>query len=63
MIGVEPKNANDAFQSLAAGKIVKLDQPPNTIADGARTLSVGDITFHYLKQLDDFYESDEEMII
>jgi threonine dehydratase len=63
VIGVEPKNANDAYQSLKKGKIVKFDRPPHTIADGARTLSIGDITFHYLNQLDDFYEATEEKII
>jgi threonine dehydratase len=63
VIGVEPKLANDAVQSVKKGEIVRLDSPPNTIADGARTLSVGDITFQYLKQLDEFYEAEEDQII
>jgi len=63
VVGVEPKFANDAIQSIAKGEIVRLNHPPNTIADGARTLAVGNITFEYLKKLDEFYEADEEKII
>jgi len=63
VIGVEPKLANDAIQSLKAGKIINLNSPPNTIADGARTMHIGDITFKYLKNLDDFYEAEENEII
>lgn len=63
VIGVEPKLANDAFRSIKTGKIQKLELPPNTIADGARTISVGNITFEYLKQLDDFFEAEENQII
>jgi len=63
VIGVEPKLANDAIQSFQSGNIQKLNSPPNTIADGARTMSVGEITFEYLKQLDDFFEAEENDII
>jgi threonine dehydratase len=63
VIGVEPKIANDAIQSVSCGSIQNLSTPPNSIADGARTMSVGDLTFEYLKQLDEFYEADEEEII
>jgi threonine dehydratase len=63
VIGAEPKDANDAAESLRKNSIHTLSSTPNTIADGARTLSVGDITFWYLKQLDDFYEIEEEDII
>jgi threonine dehydratase len=38
---VEPAMANDFVQSLAAKRIVIQDQEPQTIADGARTRSVG----------------------
>ena len=37
----EPLLANDASRSLKAGKIIANEQEPQTIADGARTLSVG----------------------
>lgn len=61
--GVEPLNANDAAQSLRQNKIFAFTETPKTLADGARTPSVGDITFEHLKQLDHFYEAPEEAII
>lgn len=39
--GVEPAMADDFVQSLAAGHIVAHEREPQTIADGARTRSVG----------------------
>ena len=63
VIGAEPKNANDAAESLRKNSIQTLNSTPDTIADGARTLSVGELTFEYLKQLDDFFEIEEEDII
>lgn len=59
VVGAEPLAGNDAAQSLRAGTIQKLEQAPETLADGAMTLAVGDITFEYLKQLDEFYEISE----
>jgi len=47
VIGAEPLNADDAFQSLKAGKIIQQTNP-NTIADGLRT-SLGDVTFPIIK--------------
>jgi threo-3-hydroxy-L-aspartate ammonia-lyase len=41
LIGAEPLLANDAVRSLKAGKIITNDAEPQTIADGARTLSLG----------------------
>jgi threonine dehydratase len=41
VIGAEPAIANDAARSLKAGEIVRNDSEPQTIADGARTLSLG----------------------
>lgn len=43
--GVEPEIADDVRQSLAAGVRVRLPAPPPTIADGVRSLSVGELTF------------------
>lgn len=43
VIGVEPEAGNDAQQSLRSGKIVHIPLP-NTIADGAQTLHVGNLT-------------------
>lgn len=62
-MGVEPLNANDAAESLRKGSIQRLSAPPKTLADGAMTMAVGDITFEYLKKLDDFFEIEEEPII
>ena len=62
VIGVEPLNANDAAQSLKSDSIVSLDKSPETLADGARTLSISDRTFYYLKQCDDFFEVEEKDI-
>ncbi len=39
--GAEPLLANDAARSFAAGAIVKNDFEPQSLADGARTLSLG----------------------
>ena len=41
VIGAEPLMGNDAARSLKAGHIVANETEPLTIADGARTLSVG----------------------
>ncbi|HYV03869.1 MAG TPA: threonine/serine dehydratase [Blastocatellia bacterium] len=41
VVGAEPLMANDAARSLQAGHIVTNDSEPQTIADGARTVSVG----------------------
>jgi threonine dehydratase len=45
----EPLLGNDAFRSLEAGKIIANEQEPNTIADGARTLSLGNLNWEILQ--------------
>lgn len=62
VIGAEPLSGNDAAESLRKNTIQRLPAAPDTLADGARTLSVGDITFEYLKQLDEMYEIGESQI-
>jgi threo-3-hydroxy-L-aspartate ammonia-lyase len=52
VIGVEPEAGNDAQQSKRAGKIVKIDTP-QTIADGAQTQFVGQLTFPVIQELVD----------
>ncbi|GAB7534839.1 threo-3-hydroxy-L-aspartate ammonia-lyase [Burkholderia sp. 22PA0099] len=47
--GVEPEAGNDAQQSLAAGRIVRIDTP-KTIADGAQTQYLGQLTFEILRR-------------
>lgn len=62
IIGVEPKNADDAYRSLRENKIIPQTNP-NTIADGLRT-SLGDITFPILKEfLKEIITVSEEEII
>ncbi|MBE9013610.1 pyridoxal-phosphate dependent enzyme, partial [Pseudanabaenaceae cyanobacterium LEGE 13415] len=44
IIGVEPKRADDATRSFYSKTLQKVENP-NTIADGARTASLGTLTF------------------
>lgn len=62
VIGAEPLQANDAACSLRENRIVSLSAPAKTLADGAATPAIGEFTFPYLKQLDGFYEINEERI-
>jgi threonine dehydratase len=50
VIGAEPLLANDAARSLQAGHIVANEQEPQTIADGARTVSIGQHNWAILRQ-------------
>jgi len=62
VIGVEPKNADDAYQSLKAGKIIPVKNP-NTIADGLRT-SLGSNTFRIIREkVDQIITVSEEEIV
>ncbi len=60
----EPLLGNDAARSLREGRIVKNEQEPATLADGARTISIGEhnwkILWHGLK---DVIEVSEEKLI
>lgn len=47
--GVEPAAGNDGERSFRTGHIVTID-PPNTIADGARTLAIGEKNFAIIRQ-------------
>jgi threonine dehydratase len=47
--GVEPAAGNDGEQSFRSGRIVTID-PPNTIADGARTLAIGQRNFAIIRE-------------
>ena len=47
--GVEPEAGDDVRRSLAAGEIVGIDVP-RTIADGAQTTRVGDLTFAIIRE-------------
>jgi len=45
----EPALANDAARSLNAGHIIRNEAEPQTIADGARTLSLGEHNWPILR--------------
>jgi threonine dehydratase len=47
--GVEPEAGNDGQQSLRKGEVVRID-PPRSIADGALTLYLGQLTFGVIQQ-------------
>jgi threonine dehydratase len=49
IIGAEPLLANDAARSLRCGQVVSNEQEPPTIADGARTLSLGTLNWEILR--------------
>jgi threonine dehydratase len=49
LIGAEPLLGNDAARSLKAGEIVANETEPLTIADGARTLSLGRQNWEIIK--------------
>lgn len=49
VVGAEPLMANDAARSLRAGHLVANDAEPQTIADGARTTSLGQHNWAILK--------------
>lgn len=62
VIGVEPEEADDAYQSLKEGRIVPA-RPPTTIADGLRT-SLGDLTFSIIrKHVSEIVTVSEEAIV
>ena len=50
VIGVEPAAGNDAQQSLRQGRIVRI-AVPQTIADGAQTPALGELTFPIMQRL------------
>jgi threonine dehydratase len=49
VIGAEPIPGNDAALSLHSGHLVRNEQEPMTIADGARTLSLGKLNWEILQ--------------
>ena len=63
IIGVEPEQADDATRSFHSKTLHTIDNP-DTIADGARTRSLGEITFPLvLNYVDDMVTVSEEAII
>ncbi len=63
IIGAEPLLANDAARSLRKGSIVTSESEPQTIADGARTLSLGKRNWEIIKSgISEIIEVPDEMI-
>ncbi len=50
IIGAEPLPGNDAARSLHSGHLVPNEQEPSTIADGARTISLGQLNWEIVRQ-------------
>ena len=63
VIGVETETANDCYQSFRKKQLVKI-APPDTIADGMRTQSVGVRNFEMiLKYVDDVVTVTDEQVV
>ena len=63
MFGVEPAAGNDGEQSFRSGKIVSI-APPNTIADGARTLAIGERNFAIIRErVKDVVSVDDDVLL
>ncbi|MCA0314263.1 MAG: pyridoxal-phosphate dependent enzyme [Candidatus Melainabacteria bacterium] len=61
--GAEPAMANDACRSLKCGVLVANESEPPTLADGARTLSLGQRNFKIIKEsVKSILEASEENI-
>lgn len=63
LIGAEPLLGNDAFRSLREGKIVVNESEPMSLADGARTISLGKHNWEIIKSgVSEIIEVSEENI-
>jgi threonine dehydratase len=62
LFGVEPEAGNDGQQSFRSGAIVHIDTP-QTIADGAQTQHLGNLTFGIIKRdVDDILTVGDEQL-
>jgi len=63
VFGVEPAEGDDGLRAFRAGKVVQIPLP-KTIADGARTMALGKLTFALIqKHVDDFFTvTDAELL-
>jgi threonine dehydratase len=65
VIGVEPKAADDARRTFETGTIQRLPADPQTLADGVRTMSIGERNFEVMVDrhlLDDIVTLSEDEI-
>jgi threonine dehydratase len=61
--GVEPRAGNDGEQSFKSGRIVTIE-PPKTIADGARTLAIGERNFAVIRErVRDIVSVDDDILL
>jgi threonine dehydratase len=61
--GVEPEAGDDGLQSLRTGSIVHIDTPA-TIADGAQTQHLGQLTFEIIRrEVDDIHTATDEELV
>lgn len=64
VFGAEPLLANDAARSKRAGRIISNEAEPQTIADGARTISVGNLNWPIIHDdVSEIIEVSEQKII
>ncbi len=64
IVGAEPLLANDAARSLRAGRLIANETEPQTIADGTRTLSLGNLTWPIVQSgVKEIIEVPEEKIV
>jgi threonine dehydratase len=62
IIGAEPLPGNDAARSLRSGHLIRNEHEPATIADGARTVSLGKLNWEILQHgLTDIIEVPDEL--
>lgn len=50
IVGAEPLPGNDAARSFRAGQLLRNEEEPATVADGARTLSLGNLNWEIMYQ-------------
>jgi len=63
IFGAEPTIANDAARSFHSGTLIANESEPPTIADGARTLSLGGVTWPIVREgVEDIIEVPEAAI-
>ena len=63
VVGVEPEKADDATRSFRTGTLHKIENP-DTIADGVRTPSLGEVTFPLvLRLVDEMVTVSDESIL
>lgn len=64
VIGAEPLLGNDAARSLHNGQLIRNEHEPLTVADGARTLSLGLLNWEILQRgLEDIIEVSDDLTL